>query len=90
MTRENTMFDLRGWVMRFMSLSLLATSVGVTLILIILGYELALWILENGHVQGLQAQITLAGMPSLCALVSLPFWLTLRRLNSSGGQDPAN
>ena len=70
-----------GLIFRFVSSTLLATSIGVTVILMIIGYQLALWILENGYSQGQVSMVVLAGMPSLCALLSLPFWLTLRRMN---------
>jgi len=65
---------------RLLSSTLLITSIGVTLVLIIVGYQMALWILENGMTQGMTSMVVLAAMPSLCALLSLPFWLTLRRM----------
>ena len=73
--------ERRGLIFRFLMTTLFATSIGVTVVLIIIGYQVALWILESGQTQGQMSMVTLAGLPSLCALLSLPFWLTLRRMN---------
>ena len=70
-----------GLIYRLVSSTLLITSIGVTLVLVIVGYELALWILDNGYTTGMTSMVVLAATPSLCALLSLPFWLTLRRMN---------
>lgn len=70
-----------GLIFRFLSSTLLVTSVLVTLVLVVIGYQLALWILESGETQGQTSMVVLAAMPSVCALLSLPFWLTLRRMN---------
>ena len=74
------MSEQRGLIHRFLSSTLLATAVGVTVLLLIIGYELALWILENGYTQGQTSMVVLAGMPSLCAALSWPFWMTFRRM----------
>ena len=74
------MADIRGLVVRFLWLILLLTSVGVTLVLMIVGYEVALVIMRGGHTSGQISMVLLAALPSLCALLSLPFWLTLQRL----------
>ncbi|MBC7477504.1 MAG: hypothetical protein H7317_05330 [Pseudorhodobacter sp.] len=68
-------------IFRLLTSTLLVTSVLVTLVLVVIGYQLALWILESGQTQGHTSMVVLAAMPSLCALLSLPFWLTLRRMN---------
>ena len=70
-----------GLIFRFLSSTLLVIAVAFTVILMIVGYQLALWILESGHAQGQTAKVVVAIMPSLCALMSLPFWLTLQRMN---------
>ena len=70
-----------GLIFRFLSSTLLVIAAGFTVILMIVGYELALWILESGYVQGQTAKVVVAVTPSLCALLSLPFWLTLQRMN---------
>lgn len=68
------------FVTRFLSLILLATSVGITLVMIFIGYEIALMLMTAGAVTGQVALVALAAFPSLFALGSLPFWLVLRRL----------
>ena len=73
-----------GLIFRLLSSTLLLTSILVTVVLVVVGYQLALWILESGDTQGQTSMVVLAGMPSLCALLSLPFWLTLRRMNRHG------
>jgi hypothetical protein len=67
-------------IVRFLSLILLATSVAVTLVLLFLGYEVALTIMERGYTSGMVSMVVLAATPSLFALLSAPFWLTLQRL----------
>lgn len=68
------------FVTRFLSLILLATSVGVMLVLIFLGYEVAIMLMEAGAISGQVSLVALAAFPSLFALGSLPFWLVLRRM----------
>jgi hypothetical protein len=75
------MSDIRGLIYRLLTSALFATSIGVTLVLVIIGYQLAIWVLENGHVTGHVSMAVLAAGPSLAALLSLPFWLTLQRMN---------
>ena len=70
-----------GLIFRMLSSTLRITSVLVTLVLVVIGYQLGLWILESGATHGQLSMVVLAGMPSACALLSLPFWLTLRRMN---------
>ncbi len=67
-------------IVRFFSLILLATSVAVTLVLLFVGYEVALMILKAGYTSGQMSMIVVAATPSLFALLSAPFWLTLQRL----------
>ena len=67
-------------IRRFLVLILVATSIGVTLVLLIVGYQVALAVMEGGHTAGQTSMVVLAAFPSLFALLSLPFWLTLRRL----------
>jgi len=74
------MFEKYGLVQRFLSLILLATSVFVTLVLAFVGYEVALLIMEGGYTQGQISMVLLATTPSVFALMSAPFWLTLQRL----------
>ncbi len=74
------MSELSGLIVRFFSLILFATSVGVTLVLMFLGYEVALMIMENGYTSGQVSMLVLGAAPSVFALMSAPFWLTLRRL----------
>ena len=66
--------------MRYASSTLMLTSIVVTLVLVVIGYQLGLWILESGATHGQLSMVVLAGTPSACALLSLPFWLTLRRM----------
>ncbi|MEO8244911.1 MAG: hypothetical protein ABI832_21715 [bacterium] len=72
---------LRNIVFRSMSLVLLVTSIGVTALLLIIGYQAAIWIMDTGRTTGQISMVVLAGMPSLFALGSLPFWLTLQRMH---------
>ena len=74
------MSEQPGLIHRLLASMLLATAVGVTGLLLIIGYEMALWILENGHTQGQTSMAVLAGMPSLCAALSWPFWMTFWRM----------
>ena len=67
-------------IVRFFSLILLATSVAVTLVLLFVGYEVALMIIAGGHTSGQVSMVVLATTPSLFALLSAPFWLTLQRM----------
>ena len=71
---------MTGLIKRFLSLILTATSVGVTVVLLFVGYEVALMVLESGETSGQISMLVMAGFPSLFALLSVPFWLTLRRL----------
>jgi TRAP-type C4-dicarboxylate transport system permease small subunit len=71
---------MKDLIKRFLSLILTATSIGVTLVLAVLGYEVALMIMGTGHTSGQISMVVLAALPSLFALLSLPFWLTLQRL----------
>lgn len=66
---------------RFLSLILMVTSMAMTVALIFVGYEVALVVMESGFTSGQISTVVLAAFPSLFALLSLPFWLTLRRLN---------
>ena len=76
-----TMSKLRGFFYRLLTSTLLVTSIGVTVVLAIIGYQLSIWVLEYGHVTGHVSMAVLAAGPSLAALLSLPFWLTLQRMN---------
>ncbi len=67
-------------IVRFFSLILLATSAAVTLVLLFLGYEVAIMIMAGGHTSGPTSMVVLAATPSLFALLSAPFWLTLQRM----------
>ena len=78
------MSEKPGLIFRLLSSTLLLTSVLVTILLIIIGYQVAIWILESGTTDGYAAMVVLAATPSLCALLSLPFWLTLQRMNRRG------
>ena len=71
---------IKALIRRFLALSLLAVSVGVTAVLLAIGYEVALVVLGSGEVAGQMSMVVLAAFPSLFALGSLPFWLALRRL----------
>ena len=71
---------MKALILQFLSLSLTATSVGVTLVLLFVGYEVALMVMGGGYTSGQTSMLVLATFPSLFALLSLPFWLTLRRL----------
>ena len=71
-------------IRRLFILILVATSVGVTLVLMIIGYQVALSVMAGGQIAGQISMVVLAGFPSLFALLSLPFWLTLRRLRGRG------
>ncbi len=71
------------FVTRFLSLILLATSVGIMLVLIFIGYEVAIMLMEAGAMTGQVALVALAAFPSLFALGSVPFWLLLRRMTES-------
>jgi hypothetical protein len=71
-------------IVRFMTLILGATSVFVTLVLLFVGYEVAIMIMAAGYTQGHMSKVVLAAGPSVFALLSLPFWLTLRRLTRTG------
>ncbi len=75
------MSALRKFIFRSLSVSLLLTSAVVTLVLLIIGYQVAIWIMEQGYTTGQLSMVVLAGTPSLFALGSLPFWLTLRRMH---------
>lgn len=68
-------------IFRLLTSTLLATSIGVTAVLVIIGYQLGIWMLESGLTTGHYAMAVLAATPSVCALLSLPFWLTLQRMN---------
>lgn len=76
------MFEKSGLIKRFFSLILLATSVFVTLVLVFVGYEVAIMVLEVGYTQGQISMVLLAVTPSVFALLSAPFWLTLQRLRA--------
>jgi hypothetical protein len=67
-------------IVRFFSLILLATSVAVTLVLLFVGYEVAIMIMAGGYTSGEMSMVVLAATPSLFALLSAPFWLTLQRM----------
>jgi hypothetical protein len=67
-------------IRRFLSIILAITSVCVTLVLMVVGYEVALWLLSGGNTSGQVSMMILAAFPSLFALLALPFWLTLRQL----------
>ena len=82
--KEALMSLASSLIARFFSLILLATSVGVTLVLIVLGYEVALMVMRAGYTSGQVSMVILAAFPSLFALLSAPFWLTLRRLGARG------
>ena len=69
-----------GLIVRFLSLMLLVTSVFVTLVLMFVGYEVAIMIIAGGYTQGQMSKVVLAALPSLFALLATPFWLTLRRI----------
>jgi hypothetical protein len=71
---------MKEFINKLLSSFLLATSIGVTLVLLFVGYELALIILGAGVTGGQVSMLVLAGFPSLCALLSTPFWLTLWRM----------
>ena len=71
---------MSGLIIRFLSLILTATSVGVTLVLLFVGYEVGLMVMGAGYTSGQTSMLVLAAFPSLFAVLSLPFWLTLRRL----------
>lgn len=75
---------MSGLIVRFFSLILLATSVGVTLVLVVVGYEVALIVMSGGHTSGQVSMVMLGVLPSLFALLSAPFWLTLQRLRHQG------
>jgi hypothetical protein len=75
------MSEKRGLIYRLLTSTLFATSIGVTLVLVVIGYQLAIWILEQGKVTGNVSMAVLAAGPSLAALLSLPFWLTLQRMS---------
>ncbi len=75
---------MSGLIERFFSLILLATSVGVTLVLVIVGYEVALMIMAGGYTSGQMSMVVLGVLPSLFALLSAPFWLTLHRMRRQG------
>ena len=75
------MSEKPGLIFRLLSSTLLLTSVLVTILLVIIGYQVAIWILESGMTDGQTSMVVLAVTPSLCALLSLPFWLTLQRMN---------
>lgn len=68
------------FVTRFLSMILLATSLGVTLVLVLLGYQVAIMLMEQGLFSGVMSRIAIAAFPSLFALGALPFWLVLRRM----------
>ena len=74
------MTGIKALIRRFLSLSLLAISIGVTAVLLAFGYQVALTVLARGEVAGQMSMVVLAAFPSLFALGSLPFWLALRRL----------
>ena len=74
------MFEKSGLIQRFLSLILAATSGFVTLILVFVGYEVAIMIMAAGYTQGQISMVLLAVTPSVFALLSAPFWLTLQRL----------
>ncbi len=71
-------------IRRFLSIILAITSVFVTLVLMVVGYEVALWLLSGGNTSSQVSMMILAAFPSLFALLALPFWLTLRRLQTKG------
>ncbi len=73
---------MKRLIKKFLSLILAATAIGVTIVGMILGYEMALAVLKLGYASGQGAKLVLAGLPSLCALASLPFWLTLRQFTA--------
>ncbi|MBC7736874.1 MAG: hypothetical protein H7245_06555 [Candidatus Saccharibacteria bacterium] len=75
------MSEKPGLIFRLLSSTLLLTSVLVTILLVIIGYQVAIWILESGMTVGQASMVVLAVTPSVCALLSLPFWLTLQRMN---------
>ena len=74
------MFEKSGLIQRFLSRILRATSGFVTLILVFVGYEVAIMIMAAGYTQGQISMVLLAVTPSVFALLSAPFWLTLQRL----------
>ena len=71
-------------IKKLLSSFLLATSVGVTLVLLFVGYEVALMIMGGGYGSGQVSMVLLGVLPSLFALLSAPFWLTLQRLRRQG------
>ena len=52
----------------------------MTLVLLFVGYEVALMIIAGGYTSGQVSMVVLATTPSLFALLSAPFWLTLQRM----------
>ena len=64
------MSEQRGLIFRLLSSTLQVTSVLVTLLLVIIGYQVAIWILESGTTDGYTAMVVLTATPSLCALLS--------------------
>jgi hypothetical protein len=75
---------MSGLIVRFFSLILAATSAGVTLVLVFVGYEVALMVMAGGHTSGQMSMVVLGVLPSLFALMSAPFWLTLQRMRRQG------
>ena len=73
-------------IRRFFIVILTATAFGVTVVLLIVGYQVALAVMAGGYTSGQTSMVVLAAFPSLFALLSLPFWLTLRRLR--GRREP--
>ena len=71
-------------IKKLLSSFLLATSVGVTLVLLFVGYEVALMIMGGGYGSGQVSMVLLGTLPSLFALLSAPFWLTLQRMRRQG------
>ena len=67
-----------GLILRFLSLILFLLAAAVTAVLAVLGYNAAIWLLENGNLQGHGELLILTATPSLAALLSAPFWLALR------------
>ena len=67
-------------IVRFFSLILFATSIAVTLMLLFVGYEVALMVIAGGYTNGQVSMVVLAATPSVFALLSAPFWLTLQRM----------
>jgi hypothetical protein len=71
---------MKDMLKRFLTMILTVTSVGVTLVLLFLGYEVALTVLAGGQTSGQVSMVVLGAFPSLFALLSVPFWLALQRL----------